>query len=479
MRKRRNKLGNISTFILPIIFLVSDYIAIVAAEILSYNMRRHVIVPLAPDFHIPQIYIFLFVPVIFLTFLNFAKTHTRNVPYWDMAQRVFTAVFYSIITIVFLMYFAKVSDVVSRLFVGTTWIFSYSFIILGRYTTETVMRRFNLLRIPIVVVGAGKTAELIVNSFVHDSGFSYRILGFIDDQPAAAMGKNNFRILGKFKDAKKIVTRLKVQTVIIAAPGLESASLVDLINQIQPHVKDIAFVPDLLGTPMGGLEVESLMEEGIILLKVRNNLARRYNRWIKRIFDIIVSLFLLPFVLVFGVIVGILIYIDSPGGSPIFSHKRVGRNGKEFYCYKFRTMVCNAQTHLEKYLAAHPEAKAEWDKEFKLKDDPRITRIGAFLRKTSLDELPQLFNVLKGEMSLVGPRPIVKAEIPKYGRFIQDFYLVPPGITGVWQVSGRSDTTYEKRVSMDSWYVRNWSVWIDIVYLVKTVKVVLDRKGAY
>ena len=134
---------------------------------------------------------------------------------------------------------------------------------------------------------------------------------------------------------------------------------------------------------------------------------------------------------------------------------------------------------MQEYLKDNPEAQEEWNRDFKLKNDPRITKIGHFLRKTSLDELPQLLNVLKGEMSLVGPRPIVQAEVEKYGEYIQDFYLVPPGITGVWQVSGRSDTTYDERVQMDSWYVHNWSVWIDIVYLVKTVTAVLQRKGAY
>lgn len=177
-------------------------------------------------------------------------------------------------------------------------------------------------------------------------------------------------------------------------------------------------------------------------------------------------------------IIAVCIYIDNPG--PIlFAHKRVGKNGKEFPCYKFRSMIVNAEEALQVYLKEHPEAKEEWERDFKLKDDPRITKLGHFLRKSSLDELPQLFNVIKGEMSLVGPRPIVQKEVVKYGVYIDDFYLVPPGITGVWQVSGRSDTTYDERVQMDSWYVHNWSVWIDIVYLIRTFGAVLLRKGAY
>ncbi len=142
-------------------------------------------------------------------------------------------------------------------------------------------------------------------------------------------------------------------------------------------------------------------------------------------------------------------------------------------------MVPNAKEMLEKYLSENPDAKKEWDETFKLTNDPRVTKLGNFLRRTSLDELPQLLNVIRGEMSLVGPRPIVEKEVVKYGENIREYYMVPPGITGMWQVSGRSDTTYAERVAMDTWYVRNWSVWIDIMYLFKTVKAVLNEKGAY
>lgn len=134
---------------------------------------------------------------------------------------------------------------------------------------------------------------------------------------------------------------------------------------------------------------------------------------------------------------------------------------------------------LAELLENDPVAKAEWERDFKLKNDPRITKSGAFLRKTSLDELPQIFNVLKGEMSLVGPRPVIEEELERYGEYVNDYLMVKPGITGMWQVSGRSDIDYKERVLLDSWYVRNWSVWIDIVMLVKTLKVVLLRKGAY
>lgn len=186
------------------------------------------------------------------------------------------------------------------------------------------------------------------------------------------------------------------------------------------------------------------------------------------------GLLISPILLLLAVIVG----IDNKGRI-IFAHRRVGKGGKLFPCYKFQSMVPDAQKRLEEYLAENPEARKEWEESFKLTNDPRVTKLGAFLRKTSLDELPQLWNVLMGDMSLVGPRPIVTKEIERYGDYIREYYMVPPGITGMWQVNGRSDTTYEERVAMDTWYVRNWSVWIDLVYLFKTVKTVFTGKGAY
>ena len=196
-------------------------------------------------------------------------------------------------------------------------------------------------------------------------------------------------------------------------------------------------------------------------------------------FDIVFSLATMVIILPVSIIVMIGIMIESPGASPIFKHYRVGKGGKLFPCYKFRSMVPNAQEKLKAYLQKNPEAQKEWQANFKLKNDPRITKIGKFIRKTSIDELPQFINVLKGEMSWVGPRPIIKDEVHYYGKNIQDYYSVLPGITGMWQVNGRSETSYDERVKLDVWYIRNWSVWIDIVLLIKTFKIVICKKGAY
>lgn len=171
--------------------------------------------------------------------------------------------------------------------------------------------------------------------------------------------------------------------------------------------------------------------------------------------------------------------IRKDGGSAFYGHTRVGKNGKPFKCWKFRSMAANGDEILKQYLENNPEVQAEWDRDFKLKDDPRVTKIGNFLRKTSLDELPQFWNVLKGEMSLVGPRPVVEKERKFYGDAFADYMSVKPGVTGLWQVNGRNNTTYEERVAMDVEYVRNWSLGRDIVILFKTVYVVITGHGAY
>jgi lipopolysaccharide/colanic/teichoic acid biosynthesis glycosyltransferase len=167
------------------------------------------------------------------------------------------------------------------------------------------------------------------------------------------------------------------------------------------------------------------------------------------------------------------------GGPILFAHRRIGFNGRTFYCLKFRTMAVDAETRLAALLASDPTARAEWEEDHKLRVDPRVTQLGAFLRKTSLDELPQFFNVLRGEMSLVGPRPIVEAEVPKYGRRFRNYCAVKPGITGLWQVSGRNDTSYRTRVALDCVYARRRNLGLDAYIIAATLPAVLMRRGSY
>jgi Undecaprenyl-phosphate galactose phosphotransferase WbaP len=199
---------------------------------------------------------------------------------------------------------------------------------------------------------------------------------------------------------------------------------------------------------------------------------------VARILDITLILFAAPYIILAFLILAILIKLDSPG--PVFYRQmRIGRFGRKFPVYKFRSMVQNADQVLQDYLDKSPELKAEWLATHKLKQDPRVTRLGGLLRKLSLDELPQLWNIIIGDMSLVGPRPIVDAEVEKYGKCFDLYIQVRPGLTGLWQVSGRNNTTYEYRVELDEYYVRNRSLKLDLQILLKTALVVLKKDGAY
>lgn len=203
-----------------------------------------------------------------------------------------------------------------------------------------------------------------------------------------------------------------------------------------------------------------------------------------------VSLAFKRFMDIFGSIFGLVLFSplmlfviwkikhDDPGPA-FYRHERLGRNGEVFNLWKFRTMVCNADRILHNVLNSDPEMKKEWEESYKLKKDPRITKFGAFLRRTSIDELPQLFNVLVGDMSLVGPRPIIEEEVAKYGKSYELRKTIRPGVTGMWQVSGRIDLTYPERVALDQWYIENWSIWLDIKIILKTIWVVLSGRGAY
>jgi lipopolysaccharide/colanic/teichoic acid biosynthesis glycosyltransferase len=197
-----------------------------------------------------------------------------------------------------------------------------------------------------------------------------------------------------------------------------------------------------------------------------------------RILDLIVALSVLVITLPVLVLISMIQQIDSPGPI-IFAHQRIGRGGRSFRCLKLRTMCVDAEEVLARHLEGSPDARDEWARMHKLKKDPRITRLGFWLRKYSLDELPQLVNVIRGEMSIVGPRPIIAAEIPYYGRWFTDYCAVKPGLTGLWQVSGRNDTSYDERVALDRFYALNKSLWLDLSILVRTVPTVLAARGCY
>lgn len=471
--------NNKKLFISKLIVLIADYIAIVLGTLAAYYLRLNLsILPVSSNFKVEEIYVYGIVPIVFLTILLLNNAYSVVTPYWDTMKNLFRSITIGVVVSIVLMYTGHVINDVSRLFVAFAYICMLVFIFSERFIVGKILSKAGYLTIPILLVGAGKTAELVKRSLDRMPITTYKIIGYVDDNPKSSSIAKEYSCLGAFKDVESVIKDTGVQTVLICAPGLESKRLVSLINQLQLLVKRVAFVPELFGLPTSNISARGMMEEQAVVLRVQNNLARKSNRIIKRMFDIVVTIcggfFILPFMLFIAVI----IYLDSEGPI-IYKQKRIGQNGKEFNFYKFRSMVKNADTILEEYLNTYESEKIEWQKNFKLKNDPRVTKIGRIIRKTSIDELPQLWNVLIGDMSLVGPRPLLPNEVERYNSYIEDYKLVLPGLTGVWQVSGRSDTTFEQRAIMDSWYIHNWSIWIDIVYLLKTVLAVVKSKGAY
>lgn len=459
-----------------LLFVVLDYFSLVGAEQCAFWIRNSFFH--SSYLHISWLNFWIVFPSLYIFFLNIGQLYSRRRPFYKEVEKLFYACFYGTLAVIFVLYVLRIAGSTSRFFTGAFGIFAFVYLTLLRYSLKNFLQRKKLLQTPVIIVGAGKTAELLVKSLRNDPGMGYKIVGLLEDNKVQEGILEQYPVLGGFTDAERIIAETGVRRVFIAAPGLKDHDLGMLIYRIQPLVENMGVITNLVGVPTGTVEAESIFNEKLLILRLKNNLARPLNRFIKTIVDYTLTIIGVILISPFLLFIAAWIYKDSPG-PVIFRHIRIGKNGKPFPCFKFRTMCNNAEKKLQELLANDAEARAEWEKDFKLKNDPRITKSGAFLRRTSLDELPQLLNVLRGEMSLVGPRPVIEAELSRYGDFLDDYLMVKPGITGMWQVNGRSDTTYDERVQMDSWYVRNWSVWLDLMLLWRTIKAVAVGKGAY
>ena len=322
--------------------------------------------------------------------------------------------------------------------------------------------------------GAGPTAFAVVKALRNEPGLGLK--------PIAVMGETGYarEICGVpvFRDgnlAPLLLFPPRPAYAVFAVQDIPRPELAPLLERHRANFSHILLIPET--ADIANLWVRPSRVGGMLGLELRHKM-QWHEEWAKRLVDIVLCLLGAVLALPLCLFVAALIRLDSRGPA-FYRQRRIGYKGRRFTAWKFRSMVQSADAVLEDYLAGHPALRAEWEREHKLKNDPRVTRVGRFLRKTSLDELPQLWNVLMGDMSLVGPRPIVDKEVVRYGRSFDLYTSVKGGITGLWQVSGRSDTSYEERVHLDTFYIRNWSMWLDYCILFRTVAVVLFRKGAY
>lgn len=434
-----------------------------------------------PELEDTQRIITMFAPaLVILLWRSWSSGHYSQFrPFWPEIQELIKTVLIIAAFDAFILF--VMGNNFSRLWFGFFLIELCLLIPYGRYLTRQNMIKRGTWYQPTYIVGTGENARHTAHAIESDPSLGHKVLGFIDlsskesTSARTIEGKTVFHSLPPFTD--EAVTSDQPNLVF----AFESLDELDAhraaLNQNIASSAFVSVAPPPMGLPLYGATVVGIFRHDTSLLKLQNNLNNAKSRFIKRATDIIFGLTCIVMLLPVFLVISFLIKRD--GGPVLYKHRRVGVDGKEFDCLKFRSMLVSGNGVLEKFLDDNPSAQNEWKSTRKLKNDPRVTPVGRYLRKTSLDELPQLWNVMRGEMSLVGPRPIVSEEVGLYREYLPYYLTMTPGMTGLWQVSGRSGTSYNERIRLDVWYSRNWSLWHDLVILVKTVQTLLRRHGAY
>lgn len=457
--------------------LISDFLAVYFANYLALFLRLFLINYTSysvPD-NLPPIlgpFYPTWIWIVFLTISAFQKLYTSISSFWDEVRKVFNVSIVSFIIAMSISYVGKWYDLDSRFLVIITSLLYIPIAVILRGFIKYVLYSVPFFTLKTVVISNSKSSSRLIYEVIRNNRsllLKVRQVIFIrnyDDET-----------LSRIKDK---ISKSRMDVAIVYLDNAPDDFFSKLMSSIHSAVSRTMVVPDIARMPLLNSEMSFVIDQNVPFISVRNNLLLPINKLLKRIFDIIFSLVILVFILPIIGILSLIIVIESPGW-PIYKAKRVKSGGKEFDCLKLRSMYSNADEILKEILERDPAKREEWEKYRKLKDDPRITKVGKIIRKLSLDELPQFINVLLGDMSVVGPRAVTKEEIEKYyreeGRYY--YYAVKPGITGLWQVSGRNETDYEFRVRTDIWYVENWSFWLDIVIILKTIPAVLKSRGAY
>lgn len=388
-------------------------------------------------------------------------------------RRIFYALSGIFIALGFANFFYRPGDYLySRSILLGTWAGATLLIPANRLLLRKLLTFLGLWGVPAILVGSKTPANNLTEKLASHPEYGLRLTGFFGELNQCPP---ELPLLGTQEDIPAFAKEHSVKYIIIARDETDTASMDHLIKEYGLLFPHVLFIPEFSMQSSTWITPRDL--GGILGLELRHNLQIPHIRLTKRCIDFLLTL---PCLLAGSVLMGLialLIKLDSPG--PVFfKHRRVGKNRKPLTIYKFRTMIQNADEELTQVLLDCPERQEEWDTFGKLANDPRITRVGRWLRATSLDELPQLFNVLQGRLALVGPRPVIEEELAYYGNDRDLFDRVMPGLTGLWQVSGRNHLSYEDRVRLDNYYVNNWSVWLDLYILSKTIFAVLFRRGA-
>lgn len=463
------------------LLLISDVVALVSATLLAHafslfssnNMSAHAAATLLP---------YALIPVALIAFWSRGH-YSKRKPYAREVREMLHACVGLFLAHVALGFFSSMN--MPRLLPLLQWTLAPMLLLGMRAVLKFHMLRNGSWSRPMVIVGTGTNARETARVFESERLMGYHLIAFLDLPGSLPTSTHYHDRRGRSVPCLHLGSQIDITLKQLGSPhvvlaldqgGMESSRM--LIQQLSRDCADLQIVPSLRGLPLQGMTINHFFAHDVMVLGMRNNLAQRGPQMLKRAFDVVCSTLLLALTSPLFLWVAIQVRFGS-GGAVFFGHQRIGQNGVPFPCYKFRTMEPNADVLLKELLARDPKAREEWERDFKLKNDPRVTRIGRFLRKTSLDELPQLWNVLNGQMSLVGPRPVVHAELERYGDQVGYYLEARPGITGLWQTSGRNDVSYETRVNLDAWYVKNWSLFTDLVILIRTFKVLVVKEGAY
>ena len=467
--KLTNRINNYREILNTIILVGVEIFFLTLSVWLSFQVRAVFLV----DATIPKLSLAILPIWILLAWLN------GLYPGWGLGlvedlRRVSRNVAATFLLISGILYFTDTGPSWARVALLLSGFLAWILLPIARWIVRASLFHLGLWGIDVAVLGAGLTGKQVVSALKGAGGYGFNPVSVYDDDPKL----HGSMILGvPVVGLSNDLINTRFGAVFVATPGVSRVRLLELLGGPLAQFERVFIVPDFFG--MESLWVEARDLNGMLTLELQRNLLKPVAQVTKRLFDIFLVIVSSPLWIPLCLICAFIIYLEDRQ-SPIYIQARVGLQERPIRILKFRTMVPNADARLKDYLDTHPEAKLEWETKFKLLRDPRITRVGVFLRRSSLDEIPQLINILSGDMSLVGPRPLPQYHLDAMTSNAQAVRAkVRPGLTGMWQVSGRSDTDVSGMVDLDDQYVRNWSIWLDIIILVRTIGVVLTGRGAY
>jgi Undecaprenyl-phosphate galactose phosphotransferase WbaP len=470
-RARLNLLDGYARPWMAVVLMLTDFFSLYIAFFLTLQLRWFAVAPRVAAYD--QVFSLLVV-VLLIKLYRSGLYPGVGLHYVDELRHLVNGVNTTFIIVFAATFLLKTASIYSRITLLFIWLLCLLLIPLGRYLVRQLFIRVGAWGVPVAIIGDPEKARKLADYFRLSAGYGIRPRLLID--PAAAPdaahphypGQSNTRLMQQARG-------LGLKDALVLIEDLNDVDA--LIDRYHFNFQRLILIKDQVGK-YGLSSLKPLDFSSVLGLQVKNNLLSPWSQFLKKLTDIFGSFLGLLLVSPLLGLISALIKLDSPGRI-FYRQARIGRDGKKYTLFKFRTMHIGADQILKSHLAQDPELQKEWDCYQKLKNDPRITRFGKFLRKYSLDELPQLFNIVRGEMSLVGPRPILPDQQIMYGPYYKDYIQVVPGITGLWQVSGRNQTSFERRAELDNEYIQRWSIWMDIFILFKTIKVVFWHHGAY